>query len=261
MPELPDLEVFKSNIFDRLSSKRLVGPEVFNPQKVRAPAAILAQELAGLDLLRIERLGKELLFDFGGHRVVAAHLMLNGEIAIVPQEAVGAIRFKIFALHFANESVVFSDRGALCTIRYRPPADRAPDAFAPAFTWEYFLRAARGRPGMNVKAFLIDQKIIKGIGNAYADEILWAARVSPHSLLGKIPEDRLRALYDAIGVVLHDAIASIKQIAPDIITGEERGFLKVHNKALKKTETGYPITVERIASKITYYSGEQVLYS
>ena len=260
MPELPDLEVCKSNVFHRLTSKRLVTPEVFNPQKVRAPGAILTQELAGLDLLRIERLGKELLFDFGGHRVVAAHLMLNGEISIVPQEAVGAIRFKIFALHFEQQSVVFSDRGGLCTIRYKPPADRAPDAFAPAFTPEYFLRAARQKPGLNVKAFLIDQKIIKGIGNAYADEILWAARISPHSLLGKIPEDRLRALYEAIGVVLREAIASIKAIAPDIISGEERSFLKVHNKALKKTETGHPITVERIASKITYYTGEQVLY-
>jgi len=260
MPELPDLEVFKTNIFNRLTSKRLAGLEVYNPQKVRAPKAAMLEGLAGRDLLRIERVGKELLFDFGAGRTVAAHLMLNGAISIVPQEAAGAINFKIFALRFERETLVFSDMGGLCTIRYMPSPDRTPDAFAASFTLEYFLRTARARPRMNIKAFLIDQKIVKGIGNAYADEILWAARVSPHSLVGKIPEDSLVALYQAIGAVLREAIASIRQISPDIISGEVRSFLKVHNKRLKKTETGYPITVERIVSKITYHTAEQVAY-
>jgi len=260
MPELPDLEVFKTNIFDRLASKRLVGLEVFNPQKVRPPEVLLLEDLAGRDLLCIDRVGKELCFDFGDGKVVAAHLMLNGEISIIPQEKVNAIPFKIFSLRFEQESVVFSDRGGLCTIRYKPPSDRAPDSFAPSFTLEYFQRAARAKPRVNVKAFLIDQKVIKGIGNAYADEILWAARVSPRSVIGKIPEDRLEALYQAIGTVLHDAIDSIRRISPDIITGEVRSFLKIHNPRLKTTETGYPIIVEYIASKKTYHTQEQVVY-
>ncbi|MCL2300781.1 MAG: hypothetical protein FWC27_11635 [Firmicutes bacterium] len=260
MPELPDLEVYKTNLFNRLTSKRLAGLEVYNPQKVRAPKAAMLEGLAGRELLRIERVGKELLFDFGGNRTLAAHLMLNGTISIVPQEAAGSIGFKIFALCFERETLVFSDMGGLCTIRYMPVPDKTPDAFAASFTLEYFLRAAHAKPRMNIKAFLIDQKIVKGIGNAYADEILWAARVSPHSLVGKIPEDSLMALHRAIGSVLHEAVDSIQKISPDIITGEERSFLKVHNKRLKKTETGYPITVERVASKITYYTAEQVAY-
>jgi len=260
MPELPDLEVFKTNIFNRLTSRRLIGLEVFNPQKVRAPKTAMLQGLAGRDLLRIDRVGKELFFDFGGGRTVAAHLMLNGTISIVAQDAAGAVNFKIFSLRFERETIVFSDMGGLCTIRYMPPPDRAPDAFAASFTPEYFLKTARMKPGMNIKAFLIDQKIVKGIGNAYADEILWAARVSPRSVVGKIPEDKLAELYQAIGTVLREAIESIKQISPDIISGEVRSFLKVHNKGLKKTETGYPITIERIASKITYHTREQVIY-
>ena len=260
MPELPDLEVFKTNIYNRLTSKRLVDLEVFNPLKARILKAAVLEELAGGDLLRIDRLGKELCFDFGDGKVIAAHLMLNGEISIVPREKVGAIQFKIFSLRFERETVVFSDRGGLCTIRYKPPADKAPDAFAPAFTLDYFLRAAHAKSRMNVKAFLIDQKIIKGIGNAYADEILWAARVSPHSVMGKIPEDKLTALYQAIGTVLRDAVDSIRRISPDIITGEVRSFLKVHNPKLRATETGYSIKVEYIASKKTYYTEEQVVY-
>ena len=261
MPELPDLEVFKTNVYRRLTSKRLVGLEVFNPLKVRAFREALPEAFAGRDLQRIERVGKELFFDFGERKAIAAHLMLNGEISIVAQEAVNAIRFKIFAMRFERETIVFSDRGGLCTIRFMPPADRTPDAFGASFTWDYFLAAARAKSRVNVKAFLIDQKVVKGIGNAYADEILWAARISPYSLVGKLPEDRLKALYQAIGVVLREAIEAIKRISPDIISGEERSFLKVHNKAVRKTEGGYPIRVERIASKITYYTEEQVVYT
>jgi len=262
MPELPDLELFKTNIFNRLRSKRLAGLEVFNLQKVLCPGDFMRDSLVGRELLRIERAGKELIFDFGDGKTIAAHLMLNGEVSILPGEAgLEGIRFKIFALRFGEDTLVFSDRGGLCTIKYMPPATKTPDAFDAAFSLAYFLKTARAKPRMNVKAFLIDQKIVKGIGNAYADEILWAARVSPHSLVGSIPEERLEILYRAIGTVLREAIESLRRIAPDIISGEERSFLKVHNKRLKKTETGYPIVVERVSSKITYHTAEQVNYS
>ena len=262
MPELPDLEVFKTNVFDRLTSKKLAGLEVFNQNKVPAPKEYLMDNLAGRELLRIDRVGKELMFDFGDNRVIAVHLMLNGQIFILPEDAVGTVKFKIFSLQFANETVVFSDRGSLCTVKYMPPANnKAPDAFDSAFTKEYFLNTARKKARVNIKALLIDQYVVKGIGNAYADEILWDARISPHSVTGMIPEDRLAALYQSIHSVLRAAVASIQKISPDRISGEERSFLKVHNKNLKETETGRPIIVETVASKITYHTDEQILYS
>ncbi|MDR0286633.1 MAG: hypothetical protein LBI03_02840, partial [Clostridiales bacterium] len=170
------------------------------------------------------------------------------------------IRFKVFSLDFERETIVFSDKGGLCTIKYMPTFSKTPDAFSDAFTPEYFLKVARKKPMVNIKAFLIDQSIVKGIGNAYVDEILWNARISPYSLVGNIPEENKLILYNAINIVLEEAIKSIKRVSPNRISGEERSFLKVHNKNLKQTETGYPIIVERVASKITYYTKEQVLY-
>ncbi|MCL2513138.1 MAG: hypothetical protein FWF08_04470 [Oscillospiraceae bacterium] len=260
MPELPDLEVFKTNVYGRLASKRLVGLEIFNPKKVFAAKKTLTDDLVGRDLTCINRVGKELFFDFGDRRVIAAHLMLNGEISVVAEEAASEIKFKIFSMRFECDTVVFSDKGSLCTIKYMPVSGKAPDAFDEAFTFDYFSGAVRGKQRANIKAFLIDQSVVKGIGNAYVDEILWAARISPHSLAGKIPEDKLKELYNAINDVLRGAVDSIKRISPDIISGEERSFLKVHNRAIKKTETGYPIITERIASKITYYTEEQAVY-
>ena len=261
MPELPDLEIFKKNVFAKLTSKRLTGLSVFNMAKVIYPEKMLGDELSGRDLLRIDRIGKELFFDFGEERKLSVHLMLNGEMSIVTPVAVDSVRFKIFALYFENEALVFSDRGSLCTIKYKPIVTSIPDAFDETFTQAYFLRLASKKSRTNIKAFLIDQNNVKGIGNAYADEILWEARVSPHSITGQIPEDVLIRLYDAIRAVLQNAIESIRRISPDIISGEERRFLRVHNKSLKQTETGHPIVVERLASKITYHTDEQVIYS
>lgn len=261
MPELPDLEVFKGNIFKRLTSKRLVDVSVYNHQKVTMPREILNQELSGKELTVINRFGKELLFDFADGKIIAAHLMLSGKIAITTDaSAVENIRFKIFSLNFENESVVFSDMGGLCTIKYKPMSDGVPDAFGTNFTLEYFLQIAQKKATANIKAFLIDQKVVKGIGNAYADEILWHARISPHCKVGSIPEEMMVNLYEAVGIVLKEAVESIKTIVPDIISGEERRFLRVHIKSKKQTETGFPIIVEKIATKTTYYTEEQILY-
>ncbi len=260
MPELPDLEVFKTNIFNRLTSKQLVGVCVWNHQKVNVPQGIVEGGLVGRSLAKIDRVGKELIFDFGESQTVSAHLMLNGEVSIVEERAVDGIRFKIFSFRFGAETLVFSDKGGLCTIKYLPKPSKVPDAFDDAFTLDYFLATAKKKALTNIKAFLIDQSIVKGIGNAYADEILWEARVSPSSLVGKIPNEILEKLYRSIGTVLHAAVESIQRLAPAIISGEERSFLKVHTKLRKETETGFPIQVARVVSKITYFTEEQILY-
>ena len=261
MPELPDLEVFKENVYKKLTSKRLVSINIYHHQKVTTPQNVLTEELKDRELTAINRFGKELLFDFEEGKILAVHLMLNGRISIVNDvDAVANIKFKILALNFEKESIVFSDMGGLCTIKYKPVSDGVPDALGTDFTLEYFFNIAHKKSNMNIKAFLINQKIVKGIGNAYVDEILWRARISPHSKVGKIPEEVLVELYHAIDTVLKEAVDSIKAIAPDIISGEERSFLQVHNKSKKQTETGFPIMVERIASKTTYYTKEQIFY-
>ena len=260
MPELPDLEVFKGNVYKKLTSKRLVSVEVHHHQKVIAPQNILMEELKDRELKAINRFGKELLFDFDDGRIIAVHLMLSGRISIVKEEDAADIKFKILSLNFENESIIFSDMGGLCTIKYKPIPDGVPDALGDDFTLEYFLNIARKKARMNIKAFLINQKVVKGIGNAYADEILWYAHVSPHSQVGSIPEAVMIELHHAIMIVLREAIISIKAIVPDIISGEERGFLQVHTRSKKQTETGFPIQIEKIASKTTYFTEEQVLY-
>jgi len=261
MPELPDLEVFKGNIFKRLTSKKLLDVTVFNHQKCTTPQDYLNTELQGRELVSINRFGKELLFDFGEGKIIATHLMLSGRISFVDSlPSAHSINHKIFAFNFENETIVFSDMGGLCTVKYNPRPDGVPDAFGENFTLEYFRDIAQKKAKINIKAFLIDQKVVKGIGNAYADEILWRAKISPHSVVGKIPQANFAELYSSIGTVLKEAVAAIRAFQPDIISGEERRFLQVHTKQKKQTDNGFPIHIERIASKTTYFTSEQVVY-
>ena len=165
MPELPDLEVYKGNIFEGLKSKRLVDVDIYAPREVYATKEKLQDELVGRELLSVDRIGKELYFDFGDRKIITVHLMLNGVISIVQTEAERAIGSKVFAMRFENDTLVVSDRGGLCKVSYMPKASKVPDAFSDAFTLEYFLTSARKKPRGNIKMFLIDQNIIKNISH------------------------------------------------------------------------------------------------
>ena len=68
-------------------------------------------------------------------------------------------------------------------------------------------------------------------------------------------------IYESVRSVLNRAVAAIKEISPDIISGEVRSFLKVHNKTINVTSTGTPIKRQTVASKITYFTDEQIIYT
>ena len=122
-----------------------------------------------------------------------------------------------------------------------------------------FLKEKLSKKRTNIKTFLLDQKNIRGIGNAYADEILWEAGISPFSVCNKIPDAKIKELTKTIKSVLEDAIKQIKKTHPDIISGEVRDFLKIHNSKKEESPTGGKILNTTINSRITY-TEEQELF-
>ena len=106
----------------------------------------------------------------------------------------------------------------------------------------------------------MDQQVIRGIGNAYADEILWDAKISPISQSNKIPADKVRQLVKSIAKVLRNAEKQILKANPDQITGEIRDFLVIHHPRKKRSPTGGEILSKVVASRKTYYTKEQKEY-
>ena len=260
MPELPDLQVFAQNLSKRILNKNIASVTVYNPRRIDR-ADIFGEKLTGTSISDIARDGKELRFVLANGNWFNVHLMLNGKFFIVRRDEAEKIGSKIAALFFEDsQAFVIADYQGLCRVSLNPKSSKAPDALADTFTYEYLRGCLKKNQLKNIKAVLIDQNAVRGIGNAYVDEILWKADISPESTAGKIPDDKVKDLWQAIPFILNDAIQNIQTIAPDIISGEERSFLQVHNPRRKFTEAGDKIIVKTIASKTTYFTDKQKLF-
>ncbi len=159
-----------------------------------------------------------------------------------------------------GEWLVVSDPRSWATFTLDPPVDVAPDALDAAFDVASLRERLWGQTDRCVKEFLVDQRLVRGIGNAYSDEILWACRIAPRSRCDRLPEAKVGELHAAIRSILEDGIAQIERLAPDSIHGERRDFLKVHRPDRTHSPTGCPIRVERIGTRKTYSTEEQVEY-
>jgi formamidopyrimidine-DNA glycosylase len=257
MPELPDLQAFSVNLQKKLADE-IIADVVVHTKKLNVPAADLARTLKGQRLKRVFREGKELHLEFEKGDIVGLHLMLHGELFLVDAEE--EVKFSVFELVFAaKRKLVLADFQRQATPTLNPAVNDTPDALSETITFDY-LKALLQKKKAVIKNILLDQHVIRGIGNAYADEILWEAKISPFSIGNQIPEDAIRQLAKAIPSVLRNAEKQILKAQPDIISGEIRDFLKIHSSKRKESPTGAAIHVEKTGARKTYYTEEQVLY-
>jgi formamidopyrimidine-DNA glycosylase len=108
---------------------------------------------------------------------------------------------------------------------------------------------------------MLDQDVIRGIGNSYSDEILWETRISPFSIANAIPDEKIRELAMVIKKVLKKATAKIAKTHPGLINGEVKEFLNIHTKKKTESPTGYEIKMADRGMLKTYYTDEQVEYN
>jgi formamidopyrimidine-DNA glycosylase len=259
MPELPDLTIYQRNLKKLLVNRNINEVRVFRAKRLNVSPDKLDAAVRDSKLIDIEREGKELQFRFSSGHSVSVHLMLKGQFDITTDPA--AIDHKLMFLAFGpREHLVVSDPKGWATFTLDAKPSPVPDALSTAFNHEYLVEKLKSYAPTTMKAFLIDQEIVRGIGNAYADEILWASRISPYSISTKLPEDAIGKLFNSIKIVLASAIDSISVTAPDAINGEHRDFLNVHNPSRSHSPTGFVIRQEEISTKNTYFTDEQVLY-
>jgi formamidopyrimidine-DNA glycosylase len=109
-------------------------------------------------------------------------------------------------------------------------AELGPDAIDPALTLDVWRHRLRRHPG-EIKGILTNQSFVAGIGNAYADEICWQARIYPFRRRPSQSVEELEGLYEAMGTVLLQAIETLRERVGETIDVEIRDFLAVHSKA------------------------------
>lgn len=258
MPELPDLEVFAVNLEKHFKNKTLESLKVSVPKKLNASEAELQEALVGHQLQHVLREGKTLQLHFGGGNVLGLHLMLHGELQLIKNE--DDVRFKIIELTFKGDhGFALTDFQKQATPTLNPELVSVPDALAEEFSITYF-KQVLAKKSVRIKQVLMDQKIVRGIGNTYADEILWHARISPFSVSKAIPEKKVEALYRAIEDILRKEITNLSEAIPESFNTEVKDFLVIHHPKLEKSPTGHPILTEKAGGRTTYYTAEQEFF-
>ena len=259
MPELPDLEAYSKNLEKAAAGRTVQKVAVYRSEKLNVGSGEINSALTSSRISAFRRDGKEMLILFDNGQVVGIHLMLEGKFHVVSD--LGTVDFKIIAIDFGSRFLVVSDPTGWAKMTLAPEGSATPDALSPDFNLAYFLKKLKEKKTKNIKAFLIDQNIVRGIGNAYADEILWEAKVSPESKAGRLPNDVARRLFEAVGTVLRRSVREILEVNPDVLNGEIRGFMRVHRKDRAVCPNGFRIRTKKIASKTTYYTEEQAVFS
>src|SRR5215217_7508390 len=241
MPEIPELEAIRGFFNCTLAGKEISSAVVRIAVVARTPAPELRETLP-LDCFGdVGRHGKMLLFALASGRALAVNPMLTGRFQYVePRHKLHAKTCLVLGvagereLRYVDERVMgkvyLVDQDALPSL----PGWSAngPDLLDPELSEERWLERLRRYRG-GVKNIIVNAQFVQGIGNAYADEILWEARINPYTPKTNLTEDDLRRLYRAALEVMAWAtpLAAERMVHGDTLDYEERrDFLRVHRR-------------------------------
>ena len=257
MPELPDVEVFTRNLDKIFAGHRVVKVKVVNGKKLQDTPAALTKAIKGKKLERIYRSGKEMRFLFNDGTLLGLHLMLTGDIFVFEKK--NDHHSTIVEVEFdSGKSFALTDRMKNAHIKLNPVDKAGIDALSPKMNLAYLKQALQRNK--QIKSLLTDQDIIRGIGNSYSDEMLWASKISPYSIAAAIPDHKVKDLLAAMKKILKAEINNIDKHHPGKVNGEVKEFLQIHTKEKTKSPTGAPIIIDKKGMMKTYYTKEQKLY-
>ena len=205
MPELPEVETIRRGLAPHVEGRVLADLEIWDPRWTQPlDPPLVADAVRGRRVDALSRRGKYLIFDFSGDVFLMVHLRMTGTLLLDPPERRPAHARARFDL--GDHDLLFVDprRFGTAELALGPVARDTffsarvgVEPFEPAFTGAYLRAAARGRRAP-VKAFLLDQRRIAGVGNIYADEALFRARIHPLRPVGRLKGAQFDALRDAV---------------------------------------------------------------
>lgn len=225
MPELPEVETIKSGLAKLLPGK-VVKDVWYDWDKSfpNAPADV-AKFLVGSKIQKVRRRAKVLIVELSGGWALIIHLKMTGQLVFVGKnqrfgaghpgkDLVGKLPAKStrVILDFTDGSkLFFNDQRKFGWVRLMPAVEIpeidffkkvGPEPLDADFTVDIFIERIMRRKNTSIKAALLDQSVVAGVGNIYADESLWGAKIHPATLVGKVPKTKLVTLYNSLRDVL-----------------------------------------------------------
>jgi formamidopyrimidine-DNA glycosylase len=213
VPELPEVETIRRQLAPHLEGRTLLDVQILDWRWTRPQdPATVADGLRGQEVLRIDRAGKYLVWALSGERFLAVHLRMTGALLLdpAPDPPHTRVRMRLDGGHrlvyidprrFGTGHLLLGEAARAAYLAER----LGVEPMTPEFTTEHLRAIARGRRAP-VKAFVLDQRRIAGVGNIYADEALFRAGIHPLRAAGSLTRAQLDALRDAIEQSLRDGI-------------------------------------------------------
>lgn len=224
MPELPEVELISRSL-DKLTR----GRKILTAQLLRARLAPhttprkFASALAAANINSVSRRGKHILIDLDNAKTLIVHLRMSGRFSLLPMEE-DEPKFTHAIFHLdGDEKLIFDDQRHFGLMKIvatsnlheaRELSKLAPEPFADEFTPEYLhtmLKASK----RSLKEFLLDQTKVTGLGNIYASEAMFHARLHPAMRSNKVARPRAALLFESIRTVLRTAIGGAEMLNVD----------------------------------------------
>lgn len=228
MPELPEVETVRRGL-ERLIVGRIIIRASHDTEKSFPNAAVdIEQFLIGAKVTAVRRRAKVLLIDLSSEYTLVIHLKMTGQLVFVGEERFGAghptsslvgdlpDKSTRVTLTFRDGSqLFFNDQRKFGWMRLVPSVAVpnidfmkrvGPEPLDAHFTWQEFAARFTRRARTNIKAALLDQSVVAGVGNIYADEALWGAKIHPKRVVGSLSDGEFRALHRELREVMNLAI-------------------------------------------------------
>ncbi len=268
MPELPEVETVRARLAPLLEGRRLDRVEIHDGRLTRPFDPVeVAAELQGERVAALERRGKYLIVRFESGRCLLVHLRMTGSLRHAPGGSLPDDPHRRAVVRLDDGSdVAYRDVRRFGTWLLVEPGELddyiaarlGEEPLGPAFTARSLGRRLAGRTAP-VKAAILDQRNLAGVGNIYADEALWRARIHPLRPAGELDEAELRALHRGIRRALEAGIArqgaTLRDYAqPDGSRGGMQHEFKVYGREGEPCDRcGTPIEKTRAGGRGTWY--------
>lgn len=226
MPELPEVETTRRGIEPHIKNKQIEDVIVRHHQLRWPVPRGLKTKLVGHKVKSVSRRAKYLLIAFD-HGTLILHLGMSGNLRIIDRALPAEKHDHLDILFNHGKALRLTDPrrfGCVLWTKDDPQhheliANLGPEPLSEAFTGDYLFQRSRGRKG-SIKQFIMDGKIVVGVGNIYASESLFLAGINPKRLAGKVSRERMKKLAKAIKQVLAAAIEQGGTTLRDFVGGD-----------------------------------------
>lgn len=203
MPELPEVETVRRGLTRLVQGATIAHVEVRYPKMVTPDADVFTAELISRKIERIDRRGKYLLFRFSGDLTMVSHLRMEGKYDVQPEGSPVSKHTHVIFHLTDNRELRYTDTRKFGRMQLVPTGEETtlapslgklgPEPTAETLTLAYMIKIF-GKSHKVVKPFLLDQTRIAGLGNIYADEVLWLSKINPLTPVDTLTPSQLSEL-------------------------------------------------------------------